>query len=510
MAESPEDSVGVCHPEATLLVRISDAHPDPFSPKAFAQLSGVPLDHIMNLLDNLHQEGMIERRTPEDAEPGTLLVGLTPLGIRTAFMTGELERYIREHRKSLEVLRDLGRVASAMGRAWATRVLLGAMAVNFGIGATMAWQAGLGSDYLFNSNAPGLLSIYRLIGLFVPEPDLPSQWWRLLSAGFVHLGLVHILVNGFSLNSLGRLSEGLWGVPGFLLVFLVSVWSGFALAAAVSPGLTGGASGGICGLLGAMGSWVAINRGHMPAEIRASWTRALVTNGVLIGCMSLIPGVSGLGHLGGALGGAATGLGLALMARGRSRRQVGVMVLLASISAAAWLGRVGLDVAASSDSAVKIRDFEGALADRAEIPELNKRLVPSLARHIQKFREDEDLHWHPLLQRDKFRRNEKAAEAGARLASESVESGGALAADWKSLEVRGTVSTKARDHAVAVLAATGSYAGIVADCLSAGREWPMERDKEISEKRGVARKAVKAWEELLEANRGDEAEPAAP
>ena len=186
------------------------------------------------------------------------------------------------------------------------------------------------------------------------------------------------------------------------------------------------------------------------------------------------------------------------------------MVLLASISAAAWLGRVGLDVAASSDSAVKIRDFEGALADRAEIPELNKRLVPSLARHIQKFREDEDLHWHPLLQRDKFRRNEKAAEAGARLARESVESGGALAADWKSLEVRGTVSTKARDHAVTVLAATGSYAGIVADCLAAGREWPMERDKEISEKRGVARKAVKAWEELLEANRGDEAEPAAP
>lgn len=510
MADPHDTTAESLHPEVALLRRIADSHPAPFLPKAFAHLAGIEPGAVLNILDRLYEQGLIERARPEGDEPAELMVRLTPLGLRTVSDSEAFDRFASGRRQSLEVLEDLGRVAFALTHAWATRLLLLLMAVNFGIGALLAWRAGLGTEYLFDANAPGMLPIYRSIGLFVPEPDLPGSWWRLLSAGFVHLGLIHLLVNGFSLNSLGRLSEGLWGVPGFLLIFIASVWSGFALAGAVSPGPSGGASGGICGLLGAMGAWVAVNRGHMPPEYRRSWTRALVINAILIGSMSLIPGISGMGHLGGALGGAATGLGLALMARGGTRWPRGAAVLLASLAAMGWLGRTGIDNAANSESAGKIREYEGALADKNEVPELNRRLVPEMARYFQKTREDEELHWHPLLQRDKYRRNEKAAADGVRMARSSKAAGEALIAEWTALELKGTMSGKARALALDMLAATTAYAGIVSECLAAGREWPMERDREIVERRGAARRGMKAWTELLEANRGDEGEPAAP
>lgn len=498
------------HPEEVLLRRVADAHPDPFIPKAFAHHSGIDLAVILSVLDRLHAQGLVERIRPEGENSAELMVGLTPLGLRTVSDPEALDRFAHERRQSLEVLEDLGRAATAQGRAWATGALLMAMAANFGLGGLLAWRSGLGSDYLFDANSPGMLTIYRSIGMFVPDPDLPGSWWRLLSAGFVHLGLVHLLVNAFSLNSLGRLSEGLWGVPGFLLIFLVSVWSGFALAGAVSPGPTGGASGGICGLLGAMGAWVAVNRGHMPPAYRRNWTRALFINAVLIGGMSLLPGISGLGHLGGALGGGATGLGLALMARGSGLWPRGAAVLLATLAAMGWLGRTGLENAARSESAGRIAEYQGALADRKEVPELNGRLVPAVANHFQRLKDNEELHWHPLLQRDKFRRNAMAAAEGARLAGQCQAEGEALMGEWKALALKGTVASKARSLALDMLSATTAYCQIVAGSLGAGRDWPMERDREIVERRGAARRGMKAWTEFLLANRGGEDDAAGP
>ena len=71
-------------------------------------------------------------------------------------------------------------------------------------------------------------------------------------------------------------------------------------------------------------------------------------------------------------------------------------------------------------------------------------------------------------------------------------------------------ASKARSLALDMLAATTTYSGIVAECLAAGREWPMERDREIAEKRGAAKRGMKAWTELLEANRGGEGDAAGP
>src|SRR5439155_23950079 len=64
-----------------------------------------------------------------------------------------------------------------------------------------------------------------------------------------------------------------------------------------------GASGAICGLLGAEAAWVILNRRSLPRELFAAWTRNALLNVFLLVIISSLPGVSALGHLGGAVAG---------------------------------------------------------------------------------------------------------------------------------------------------------------------------------------------------------------
>ncbi len=477
------------HPEEVLLLRVAHSMPDGFRPAGFAQLAGVDLDFVLTVLDQLHEQGLVHRLPPQpDNTNSELLIGLTQAGADLVGNPEALAQWVEGRHRALELMRDLGRIAQPAEFQWATRGLLLVIAINFGIGAVLAWKDGLLSAFLFNPNEPGLLPTYKTIGLFIP--DDPHAWWRLISAGFVHLGLLHLLVNSYSLNSLGKLSEALWSPLGFLFVFFASVWSGFALPAALAPGAGGGASGGICGLLGAMGAWLIINRNHLPAEVRRGWTRALVINAILIGGISLIPGVSALGHLGGALGGALVGWALALIARGGNSRQMGVSILLVAVVALGLLGKYGLEHASAS-----------GWADAGEIPRLNQHLVPEMAKWRNTFQQGEENHWQPLLMRDKYRRNEVASGVAAALADTSRAAGVFLLAEWTEAKVNGKIAQQARTLAMALLKTSDDYLAVVAEALRAGRDWPMERDREIMDKRGVRRRAEKAWRDLLESNR---------
>jgi membrane associated rhomboid family serine protease len=83
------------------------------------------------------------------------------------------------------------------------------------------------------------------------------EWWRILTSGFLHAGLLHIFVNMFSLWSLGRFVEAVAGSWRMALIYLVSlVASGLGViylsspADAMTPTL--GASGAIFGIFGAL------------------------------------------------------------------------------------------------------------------------------------------------------------------------------------------------------------------------------------------------------------------
>lgn len=129
-----------------------------------------------------------------------------------------------------------------------------------------------------------------------------GQWWRLLTAGFLHIGLLHLLLNMVALWVIGRDLELLLGRWRFAAVYVLSLLGGstavFLFGDEVSP--VAGASGAVYGLMGG----IAIAALRLKVTLRP----VLAVIAINIVASVVIPGISLLGHLGGlALGVLATG-----------------------------------------------------------------------------------------------------------------------------------------------------------------------------------------------------------
>ena len=77
-------------------------------------------------------------------------------------------------------------------------------------------------------------SVYRDFSLFGPAVA-NGEWYRLVTAGFLHAGLLHILFNMVALYFLGSLLEPGIGTPRFLAVYFVSLLAGSFGALLISP-----------------------------------------------------------------------------------------------------------------------------------------------------------------------------------------------------------------------------------------------------------------------------------
>lgn len=143
------------------------------------------------------------------------------------------------------------------------------------------------------------------------------EWWRVMTAVFLHGGLIHLAVNMWSLNVLGRIAEELFGATKTLAVYLVcgacstlavSVWFAGALgrsADEIHPML--GASGAIFGLGGLIASFLL--RHGTDAGRRVGWS--LAQNLALMLLLGLyLRFVSNTGHVGGLIPGVLFGLTL--------------------------------------------------------------------------------------------------------------------------------------------------------------------------------------------------------
>jgi membrane associated rhomboid family serine protease len=129
-----------------------------------------------------------------------------------------------------------------------------------------------------------------------------GEWYRLVSAGFVHFGLMHVAMNMFLLFQLGRMLEPTIGSTKFALIYAASLLGGSAGALLLSPtAFTGGASGAVFGIMAA-GVVGMRQQGSNPFSSGLGMTFA-----INIFLTLAIPGISIGGHFGGALAGAICG-----------------------------------------------------------------------------------------------------------------------------------------------------------------------------------------------------------
>jgi len=181
-------------------------------------------------------------------------------------------------------------------------------------------------------------SIFEEGALYVHGGLDQGDWWRLITAAFLHASILHIGLNMFVLWIVGAPVETAIGRGRFLVLYLVSGLAGSAGALIFSPdAVTVGASGAIFGILG--------------AALVLESQRSYVLGGQAFGLIAInlvltfaIPNISVGGHLGGLAGGA---LGMLALSRfGRTHAiygrpgLVGVLGLvaigIASLAVAYW------------------------------------------------------------------------------------------------------------------------------------------------------------------------------
>jgi membrane associated rhomboid family serine protease len=129
-----------------------------------------------------------------------------------------------------------------------------------------------------------------------------GEWYRLITAGFLHASITHLLFNALALYMLGTPFEALYGRFRYSALLLLSLLGGsFASITFNEPNqVSVGASGAIFGLFGAL-IWV---RKRLGTDLRSIWTLLAINAVIAIA----IPNIDWRAHL----GGLATGLIVAM------------------------------------------------------------------------------------------------------------------------------------------------------------------------------------------------------
>lgn len=183
----------------------------------------------------------------------------------------------------------------------------------------------------------GIFGVQALLGVSIDDPDpediirfggnfLPltvHQPFRLLTAGFIHIGLMHLMFNSFAIYFLGQVCEKILGAWRYLSVFLLSVIAGSLLSLGVSwyhfvenmqdfQGFSvgAGASGGIMGL-GAVLVVLALSNHPVARFLDKKNLLIVMTINLLLGFF--VSGIDNAAHIGGAVCGLVFGFVVAYL-----------------------------------------------------------------------------------------------------------------------------------------------------------------------------------------------------
>jgi membrane associated rhomboid family serine protease len=181
-----------------------------------------------------------------------------------------------------------GKVATDPG--WVSKVLIAVNVVMYGL------QLGVGSTFEHHLWLIGGPAFDPVVNEVVGVAD--GEYYRLLTAAFLHGGVVHLLLNMYALYMFGPLLEGALGRLRFTVLYLVSALGGSAVSYTFSnPGTPSlGASGAVFGLLGA---FLVVNR-----RLGRDNSSIMVLLAINLGYGFLVPQIDWRAHLGGLVTGA--------------------------------------------------------------------------------------------------------------------------------------------------------------------------------------------------------------
>jgi rhomboid protease GluP len=219
-------------------------------------------------------------------------------------------------------------------------VLFGACIVLYVLSLLLDLGAATRSRGLFGFLSPSNIVLFRL-GATGGTP-FPHRWWTLLTAIYLHGGLLHIVFNMWWLRSLGPEAQRIWGPVRFFILWSVTGAAGFLLSN-LSGHFSIGASGSILGLAGAL---IVFGR-RQGTTFGAMVSRQLLVSVILIFAFGFfVGGIDNSAHLGGFLAGLALGRYLPTADRRHPKRSeqllaLGLMALTLAGFVLSWLDPLG-------------------------------------------------------------------------------------------------------------------------------------------------------------------------
>ena len=186
--------------------------------------------------------------------------------------------------------------------------------------------------FLIETAIGGSENIYVLMKLGAMKNDaivIGNQWWRLFTAQFLHIGIMHLISNAVMIYYLGVYMETIIGHWRFLAIYLLSGIGGnlLSLAWGHDNAISAGASTALFGLFGAMTAIALQNRAN-PILVylgRQSFWLALIN----IGLDLFAPNIDIPGHIGGFI----TGFLIAVILGERNLRKYSMKMRVVAVCA---------------------------------------------------------------------------------------------------------------------------------------------------------------------------------
>ncbi|GAB2573381.1 rhomboid family intramembrane serine protease [Gracilibacillus alcaliphilus] len=165
---------------------------------------------------------------------------------------------------------------------------------------------------------------------------LDGEWWRIITSMFLHIGILHLLLNMMALFFIGTLVERMYGNLRFFLIYFLSGIAGGLCSFAFNPSVGAGASGAIFGLFGAL-LYFGLKKPNLFFKTIGANVIFIVILNIIFGFT--IPQIDNGAHLGGLVGGFIVAAMVMLPEmKARLQQLLALVVYLMYVAGVIWYG----------------------------------------------------------------------------------------------------------------------------------------------------------------------------